>query len=203
MKLVRMRLAAALLTALSASASPFAGAADPLELSIEVDEPAYDLDRARLGDVTVIARVRNPGGEAVLLAHPNVCFPHELLEGKAVTPEQSESHLAVEIVAPSGSRRRLVNNLLRLFAPGNRDHLDLGPGAAAEFRLGWFAPEYNLGQWEIDQPVFTESGTYRVTLRYHNAYPVAHVFGAGETRSRPMTAWTGTLQSNTVEIRIE
>lgn len=203
MKSVRMRLAAALFTALFALASTFAGAADPLELSIEVGAPIYDLDRARLGDVTIIARVRNLGGEAVLFAHPNVCFPHELREGEAVTPEQSESHLALEIEAPSGSRRRLVNNLLRLFAPGNRDHLALDPGASAEFRLGWFAPEYNLGHWEIDQPVFTESGTYRVTLRYHNAYPVAHVFGTGETRSRPMTAWTGTLESNTVKIRVE
>jgi hypothetical protein len=205
-----MRVAAALSAVLFAALGLAGGAAaeraaapGPLELTISAGAPAYDLDAARNGNVTIVAQIRNPGGQEVLFAHPNVCVPRELREGESVTPDPAESHLEVEIETPSGATHRLTNNFLRLFEPGNRDHLALGPGATADFRLGWLSPYFNLGQWNIDQPVFTGPGTYRLTLRYHNAYPVAYVFGAGESRSRPVAAWTGTLRSNTVEVRVE
>jgi hypothetical protein len=176
-------------------------ASGQLELTIRPAEFGYDLKQARMGNVTILARVRNTGKQSVLLAHPNVSFPHKLREGQALMPDPSQSHLSVLIENPQGKTTVLSNNGLRLFAPGNRDHLAIMPGESQEFLLGWFGPEYSLGQWIIDQPVFTETGRYRITVEFKNAYPVAYIFDR-EGKQSVAEAWIGEFQSNTISLMI-
>lgn len=173
-----------------------------LKLVIRAKEAAYDLNQARTGNVTIIARVENSSKQRVLFAHPNVCFPHKLREGQRLTRDPSQSHLTVLIENPSGKTTVLRNNGLRVFEPGNKGHLTVMPGASREFFLGWFGPLYSLGQWNMDQPVFTETGQYRVTVRYRNAYPVAYLFDR-EGRQSTGDAWIGELQSNTIAVLVK
>jgi hypothetical protein len=88
-----------------------------------------------------------------------------------------------------------------MFEPGARGHLTIMPGESKAFLLGWFGPEYSLGQWIMDRPVFTEMGRYRITVRYKNAYPVAYIFDR-EGRRSVANAWIGEFQSNTISLPI-
>ena len=176
-------------------------ASDPLKLTIRPAQPGYDLKNARLGNVVILAEVRNTGKRKVLLAHPNVCFPHKLSEGQSVMPDRSQSHLSVVIENPRGTTTVLTNNQLRMFEPGNRHHMTIMPGRSSEFFLGWFGPEFSVGQWNMDKPVFTEPGDYRITVRFKNAYPVAYIFD--ETGKQSASgAWIGAFQSNTIVLPI-
>lgn len=176
-------------------------ASGPLTLTIRPAEPGYDLKNASSGNVVILAEVRNTGKRNVLLAHPNVCFPHKLSEGESVMPDRSQSHLSVVIENPQGTTMVLTNNELRMFEPGNRHHMTIMPGQSSQFVLGWFGPEYNVGQWNLAKPLFTEPGDYRVTVRYKNAYPVAYIFD--ETGKQSVSdAWIGAFQSNTIVLPI-
>lgn len=176
-------------------------ASGPLKLTIMPAEPGYDLKQARRGGVTILARVQNAGTQSVLLAHPNISFPHVLREGQSLKRDPSQSQLSVLIENPRGTTTVLSNNGLRMFEPGGRGHLTIAPGESKEFLLGWFGPEYSVGQWNIDQPVFTETGRYRITVRYKNTYPVAYIFGREGKRSAA-DAWIGKFQSNTISLPI-
>lgn len=173
----------------------------PLKLTIRPEKSGYDLKTARIGSIKILARVQNNGQQSVLLAHPNVSFPHELREGESLMPDPSQSHLSVLIENPQGTTIVLSNNGLRKFDPGNRGHLSIMPGDSKEFFLGWFGPEYSVGQWNIDQPVFTETGKYSITVRYKNAYPVAYIF-ARDAKQSVADAWIGEFQSNTISLLI-
>lgn len=173
----------------------------PLKLTIRSAEPEYVLKEAKAGNVIIHAQVQNTGEETVLLAHPNMSFPHELSEGQSLVRDLSESHLSVQIENPRGNTTVLTNNGLRNFDPGNRHHMTIPPGQSSTFFLGWFGPEYNVGQWILDQPVFTETGEYRITVRFKNAYPVAYVFDESGKQS-PADAWTGVIQSNTISLPV-
>lgn len=178
-----------------------APASSPLTLTIRPAEPGYDLKNARLGNVVIHAEVRNTGKRDVLLAHPNVCFPHKLSEGESVTPDRSKSHLSVVIENPQGTTTVLTNNNLRMFEPGNRHHMTIMPGQSSQFVLGWFGPEYSVGQWNLAKPLFTEPGDYRITVRYKNAYPVAYIYDATGKQS-VSDAWIGEFQSNTIVLPV-
>jgi hypothetical protein len=173
----------------------------PLKLTIRPAEPGYDLINARMGNITILARVQNSGTQSVLLAHPNISFPHELKEGQSLKRDPSQSYLSVLIETPRGATTVLSNNGLRMFEPGNQGHLTIMPGESKEFRLGWFGPEYSVGQWNIEKPVFTETGRYRITVRYKNTYPVAYIFER-EGKWSVADAWTGEFQSNTISLPI-
>lgn len=188
-------------TGVSQESSMHGPASGPLELTIRPQESAYDLKKARVGNVTILARVQNTGKQSVLLAHPNMCFPHKLREGQSLMRDLSQSHLSVLIENPQGATTVLSNNGLRMFEPGNVGHLTLMPGESKEFLLGWFGPNYNVGQWHMDKPVFTETGRYRITVRYKNAYPVAYIFDQEGKRS-VADAWIGEFQSNTISLPI-
>ena len=170
-----------------------------LKLTISSKKPAYDLKDARAGNIVILAEVHNTGQDSALLAHPNVCFPYKLKEGQSFKPDQSQSYLSVEIEGPKGAKWVLWNNGLRMFDPGNRHGMTINPGQATKFVLGWFGPEYSVGQWRIDRPLFTRPGQYRITARFKNAYPVAYVFDQDGNQSAE-TAWTGELQSNTISV---
>jgi len=173
-----------------------------LKLIIRPKETDYDLNDARTGNVTIIARVENSSKQSVLFAHPNVCFPHELREGQSLMRDPSQSHLTVLIENPRGKITVLWNNVLRVFEPGNKGHLTIMPGASSEFILSWFGPHYSLGQWNIDQPVFAEAGKYCITVRYRNAYRVAYIFNR-QRRPSVRDAWIGELQSNTIALLVK
>ncbi len=155
-----------------------------------------------MGNVAILAQVQNTGEQSVLLAHPNISFPHKLREGQGLMPDRSQSHLSVLIENPQGKTTVLSNNGLRQFDPGNRGHLTIMPGESKEFLVGWFGPEYSLGQWTIDQPVFTETGKYSITVRYKNAYPVAYVFDQDGKQSAA-EAWIGEIESNTISLIVK
>lgn len=176
-------------------------ASDPLTVTIRPAEPGYSLKNASLGNVVILAEVRNTGKRDVLLAHPNVCFPHELSEGESVMPDRTQSHLSIVIEDPRGTTTVLTNNELRMFEPGNRHHMTIMPGQSSEFFLGWFGPEYSVGQWNLSKPLFTEPGDYRITVRYKNAYPVAYIFDETGKQSAS-DAWIGEFQSNTIVLPI-
>jgi len=173
-----------------------------LKLVIRSKAAAYDLKQARTGNVTIIARVENSSNQPVLFAHPNVCFPYKLKEGQSLKRDPSQSHLSVQIENPRGKTTVLRNNGLRMFEPGNKGHLTVMPGASSEFFLSWFGPHYSLGQWNIDQPVFTEAGKYRITVRYRNAYRVAYLLDRPGTQWA-RDAWIGELQSNTITVLVK
>ncbi|NNE25122.1 MAG: hypothetical protein HKN11_21180 [Rhizobiales bacterium] len=176
-------------------------ASNSLAMTIRPAQPGYDLKNARLGNVVILAEVRNTGKQMVLLAHPNVCFPHKLSEGQSMMPDRSQSHLSVVIENPRGTTMVLKNNQLRMFEPGNRHHMTIMSGQSSEFVLGWFGPEYSVGQWNLDKNVFTQPGEYRITVRYKNAYPVAYIFD--ETGKQSVSdAWIGEFQSNTIVLPI-
>jgi hypothetical protein len=188
-------------TGVSQESSRHDPASGPLKLTIRPEESGYDLKKARMGSVTILARVQNTGNQSVLLAHPNISFPHKLRQGQSLMRDRSQSHLSVLIENPQGTTTVLSNNGLRMFEPGARGHLTIMPGESKEFLLGWFGPEYSLGQWIMDQPVFTEMGRYRITVRYKNAYPVAYVFDR-EGKQSAADAWIGEFQSNTISLPI-
>lgn len=173
-----------------------------LKLVISPKKAAYDLNDARTGNVTIIARVENSSKQTVLFAHPNVCFPAKLKEGQRLMRDPSQSHLTVRIENPRGKTTVLWNNGLRMFEPGNKGHLTVMPGASSEFFLSWFGPHYSLGQWNIDRPVFTEVGKYRITIQYRNVYPVAYIFDR-QARQSTGDAWIGELQSNTITLLVK
>ena len=170
-----------------------------LKLTISSTEPAYDLKNARVGSIVILAEVHNIGQDTVLLAHPNVCFPYKLKEGLSFRPDQSQSYLSVEIEGPNGTNTVLWNNGLRMFDPGNRHSMTINPGQAAEFVLGWFGPEYSVGQWRITRPPFAGRGRYHITARLKNAYPIAYVLDQDGDQSAS-DAWIGELQSNTISL---
>ena len=179
LKFIVIICAALLLSAGMSQSQDTAGrglASGPLKLTIRPAKPAYDLQDATVGNVVIHAEVHNTGRQSVLLGHPNVCVPHELSAGESFTPDPSQSHLSVRVEHPDGTTKVLWNNGLRMFDPGNRHHMTIMPGQTRQFILGWFGPEYSLGQWKIDRALFTETGRYRITVRYKNAYPVAYVF---------------------------
>lgn len=184
------------------SSSKHGSVSGPLKLVIRPKEANYNLNEARTGNVTIIARVENSSKQSVLFAHPNICFPSKLKEGQRLMRDPSQSHLTVQIENPRGKTTVLWNNGLRMFEPGNKGHLTVMPGASSEFFLSWFGPHYSLGQWNIDQPVFTEAGKYRITVRYRNAYPVAYIFDR-QARQSTRDAWIGELQSNTITLRVK
>ncbi len=188
-------------TGLSQESARHGTASGQLKLTIRPEKSWYDLKEAMMGNVSILARVQNTGEQSVLLAHPNISFPHILSEGQSLMPDRSQSHLSVLIENPQGKTTVLSNNGLRMFHPGNRGHLTIMPGESEEFLLGWFGPEYSLGQWMIDQPVFTELGRYRITVHYKNAYPVAYIFDR-EGKQSVVDAWTGEFRSNTISLPI-
>ncbi|MHC4768714.1 MAG: hypothetical protein ACYTEI_08390 [Planctomycetota bacterium] len=174
-----------------------------LKLTITAKKPAYGLDEARDGNVTILARFENSGSRTVLLAHPNVGFPREMKEGETLVREGDLGAISILIERPRGHEVHLRYNILRLFQPENRDHLLIPPGQARETLLGWFGPNFSLGQWaDIREPIFTSAGDYQMTLRYWNDWPVAYIADESGSPSA-VNPWTGTLESNTITLRVE
>jgi hypothetical protein len=174
-----------------------------LTLTIRAKKMAYGLDEARDGNVTILARFENSSSEPVLLAHPNVGFPRKMKEGETLIREGDRGAISILIERPRGQEVHLRNNILRLFPPENRDHLLIPPGKAREILLGWFGPNFSLGQWaDIREPIFTSSGDYQMTVRYRNDWPVAYI-ADGSGKPSAVDPWTGTLESNTIMLRVE
>jgi hypothetical protein len=173
-----------------------------LRLTIRAGKAAYALQEAEAGNVVILARFENTSSQNVLLAHPNVCLPHQLEEGQVVTRDDHKSALSVSITAPKGRKIRLRNNILRHFAPGNRFYLELAPGESAEILLGWFGPHFSIGQWDgIDEPIFSSPGSYLIKVEYQNALPKACL---NEARGcRWVDAWMGEVSSNTITLQVE
>ncbi|MHC4827413.1 MAG: hypothetical protein ACYTEY_12725, partial [Planctomycetota bacterium] len=200
--------AAALLLLTGCSAGPPAPREVPskpadLKLTIRAKKVAYGLDEARDGNVTVLARFENSGSQTVLLAHPNVGFPREMKDGETLVREADRGAISILIERPKGHEVHLRNNILRLFQPENQDHLLIPPGQAREILLGWLGPYFSLGQWaDLEEPIFTSSGDYQITVRYWNDWPVAYIAGKSGKPSA-VNPWTGALESNTITLRVE
>lgn len=145
------------------------------------------------------ATFQNGGGEAVVIGHPNMSFPHVLREGESVRRDPARSRLSLRVEHPDGTTTDLVNNGLRMFEPDGLTQLALGPGDFAEIFLGWFGLHYSLGQWEMDRAVFAEPGAYRATLHYRNRNPVVY----RPMDPEPVEAWLGELESNTITLTLK
>jgi hypothetical protein len=174
-----------------------------LTLTIRAKELAYGLDAARDGNVTILARFENSGSRPVLLAHPNVGFHREMKEGETLVREGGRGAITVLIEPPEQQEIHLRNNILRLFPPENRDHLLIPPGQSQEILLGWFGPYFSLGQWaDLREPIFISAGDYRMTVRYWNDWPLAYIT---DELGKPSAVepWIGTLESNTITLRVE
>jgi hypothetical protein len=174
-----------------------------LKLTIRAKKAAYDLVEASAGNVTVLARFENRGGQTMLVAHPNVGFPRELKEGETLVREGNRGALSVRIERPQDPAVHLKSHILRFFEPGGRDHLLIPPGEAQEILLGWFGPYFSLGQWaDIEEPIFTSTGDYRITVRYWNDWPIAYLTDESGTPSA-VNPWMGEVISNTITLRVE
>jgi len=176
-----------------------------LKLTLRPAQDAYDLEEAKLGNVTLIASLENIGNMPLILAHPNVCFPHDYQEGQSfhMTERAGKSEISLLITRPNAAQISLRNNLLRMFEPGNEDHLIIQPGESKEIQFGWFAPA-SLGQWDYDsggaitEPIFSQKGTYHIDVKFINLFPKAYIYDEVGNSRMIDTAWIGEAQSNTI-----
>jgi hypothetical protein len=176
-----------------------------LKLTLRPAKEGYDLEEARLGNVTLIAGLENSGNTPLILAHPNVCFPHDYQAGESfqLTEREGKSEISILITRPNETQISLRHNLLRMFEPGHKDHLVIQPGEAKEIQFGWFAPA-SLGQWDYDsggaitEPIFSQKGTYHLGVKFTNMFPRAHIYDEAESSHMIDTAWTGEVQSSTI-----
>ena len=175
-----------------------------LKLTLRPAQDEYDLEEARLGNVTLIAGLENIGNMPLILAHPNVCFPHDYQEGESFHMKERDckSEISILITLPTETQISLRNNLLRMFEPDNKDHLVIQPGQSTEIQFGWFAPA-SLGQWDYDsggaitEPLFSQKGTYHIGVKFTNLFPKAYIYDEAGNSHMIDTVWTGEVQSNT------
>jgi hypothetical protein len=176
-----------------------------LKLTLRSAQGTYDLAEARAGNVTLIASLENSGATPLILAHPNVCFPHDYQAGDSfhMSEREGKSEISVLISLPKETQITLRNNLLRMFEPGNKDHLIIQPGESREIHFGWFAPA-SLSQWDYDaggaiiEPIFSQKGTYHVVVKFTNLFPIAFIYDEAGNSHMIDTAWTGEVQSSTI-----
>ncbi len=179
--------------------------AQPLKLTLRPAQDAYDLEEARVGNIILIAGLENSGNTPLILAHPNVCFPHDYQQGQSfhMAEREDKSEISLLITLPNETQISLRHNLLRMFEPGNKDHLIIQPGESREIRFGWFAPA-SLGQWDDDSggaitdPIFSQKGTYHIDVKFTNLFPKAYIFDEAGISQMIDTAWTGEVQSTTI-----
>ena len=89
-----------------------------------------------MGNVTLIAGLENIGNTLLILAHPNVCFPHDYQAGESfqLAEREGKSEISILITLPNETQISLRHNLLRMFEPGHKDHLVIQPGEAKEIQ---------------------------------------------------------------------
>jgi len=184
--------------------APKAGSA--VTISLLPDSNTFDMEDVRLGAVGFTAQVRNEGAAAVLIAHPNICFPADYVPGETRRREDSHgrSEILLRIERPHGERVVLRQGLLGFFEPGHFDHRVIRPGETTSFHLGWFF-ENARGFWEDDARawgVFREQGDYSVRILFRNAFPRAWIRDESTGRPRVVEAWTGEVESEAVTVTV-
>lgn len=181
-------------------------AGSAVTISLLPDSTHLDIERVKRGAVGFTARIRNEGEAAVMIAHPNICFPADYVPGETRRREDSHgrSEILLRIERPDGERVVLRVGLLGFFEPGFFDHLLLRPGGTGSFHLGWFF-ENARGMWEDDArawSVFREEGEYSVSVLFRNAFPKAWIRDEATGRPRSVEAWTGEMESEEVTVTI-
>jgi hypothetical protein len=192
-------------TAPPTDSSPAVGSA--VTISLLPDSATFDIESVRRGAVGFTARIRNEGSAAVMIAHPNICFPADYVQGETRSREDSRgrSEILLRIERPDGEHVVLREGLLGFFEPGNFDHLVVRPGETGRFHLGWFFQNAR-GMWENDAragSVFLEEGRYSVSILFRNAFPKAWIRNESTGRPRLVEAWTGEMESEDVTVTIE